>query len=397
MTDAKNTEEKITLTLGDEPEVQPITQPIAQQELVKANDPTIETATKFTADEMTQIKDFAEKIDLTDANSVLSYGASAQRKMSDFSDAALSSVKTKDLGDVGDLLSTLMVDLKRDTDGNKGFFAKLFGNGKLKVEELRAQYASAEANVDRVVKALEEHQDTLAKDVALLDRLYEKNKLYFKELSMYIEAAKIKLDKARKEDLPKLQAKASQSGLPEDAQEAQDYANMIDRFDKKIYDLEATRTICLQNAPQIRMIQNNDIIMTDKIHSAIVNTIPLWKNQMVLTLGLQHTSEAVRAQNLVDETTNEMLKKNAELLHTTTVETARESERAIVDVETLQHTNSELIKTLDEIIQIQTEGREKRANAQAELARIEEELKAKLLTATAVAGGQNVEQAQEQA
>lgn len=387
MADTNITEEKITLTLDDAPEAQAIT----QHEIAEVNDPTIEAATKFTADEMAQIKDFAEKIDLTDANSVLSYGASAQRKMSDFSDAALSSVKTKDLGDVGDLLSTLMVDLKRDTDDNKGFFAKLFGNSKVKIEELRSQYASAEANVDRVVKALEEHQDTLSRDIALLDRLYEKSKLYFKELSMYIEAAKIKLDKARKEELPKLQAKASQSGLPEDAQEAQDYANMIDRFDKKIYDLEATRTICLQNAPQIRMIQNNDIIMTDKIHSAIVNTIPLWKNQMVLTLGLQHTAEAVKAQNLVDETTNEMLKKNAELLHTTTVETARESERAIVDVETLQHTNSELIKTLDEIIQIQTDGREKRENAQAELARIEAELKEKMLAATAVAGGQKLE------
>jgi len=390
MADEIKVEEKINLTLEDVPEAQSIT----QQEIAEVNDPTIEAATNFTADELAQIKDFAEKIDLKDANSVLSYGASAQRKMSDFSDAALSSVKTKDLGDVGDLLTTLMVDLKRDTTGNKGFFAKLFGGGKIKIEEIRSQYASAEANVDRVVKALEEHQDTLAKDIALLDKLYEKNKLYFKELSMYIEAAKIKLEKARKEELPVLQEKAAKSGLPEDAQEAQDYANMIDRFDKKIYDLEATRTICLQNAPQIRMIQNNDIIMSDKIHSAIVNTIPLWKNQMVLTLGLQHTAEAVKAQNLVDETTNEMLKKNAELLHTTTVETARESERAIVDVETLQHTNTELIKTLDEIIQIQTEGREKRENAEAELARIETELKQKMLDATAVAGGQKVEQVQ---
>ncbi len=354
----------------------------------------VEPVTKFTDDEMRQIKEFAEKIDLTDANAILSYGASSQRKMSDFSDAALNSVRTKDLGDVGDLLTTLMVDLKTDTSANKGFFSKLFGKGQVRIEELRSQYATAEANIDRVVKALEEHRETLAKDIALLDKLYDKNKLYFKELSMYIEAAKIKLDHARNVELPELQKKAAESGLPEDTQEAQDFANMIDRFDKKVYDLEATRTICLQNAPQIRMIQNNDIIMSDKIHSAIVNTIPLWKNQMILTLGLQHTAEAVKAQNMVDETTNEMLKKNAELLHTTTVETAKNAERGIVDIETLQHTNSELVKTFDELIQIQTEGREKRAAAEAELARIEAELKTKMLAASEVAGGQTVAQAE---
>ncbi len=382
--------EEITLTLEDEPELEAIKdEEIAEAEAVKP-----EPATKFTEDEMKQIKAFAEKIDLTDANAILSYGASSQRKMRDFSDAALSSVRTKDLGDVGELLSTLMVDLKKDTNENKGFFAKLFGKGEVKVEQLRSQYASAEANVDRVVKALEDHRETLTKDIALLDKLYDKNKLYFKELSMYIEAAKIKLERARSEELPALQKKAQESGLPEDAQEVTDFANMIDRFDKKIYDLEATRTICLQNAPQIRMIQNNDIIMSDKIHSAIVNTIPLWKNQMVLTLGLQHTAEAVKAQSMVDETTNEMLKKNAELLHTTTVETAKSAERGIVDIETLQHTNNELISTLDELIMIQSEGREKRAAAEEELARIEAELKEKMLTASQVTGGQMTSQTQ---
>ncbi|MBQ0005224.1 MAG: toxic anion resistance protein [Clostridiales bacterium] len=388
MDEIKN--EGITLTLDDEPVVETIT----EEEIKEVEAAKAEAATKFTEEEMKQIKDFAEKIDLTDANAILSYGAASQRKMSDFSDAALSSVRTKDLGDVGELLSTLMVDLKKDTNENKGFFAKLFNKGEVKIEEMRAQYASAEANVDRVVKALEEHRETLTKDIALLDKLYDKNKLYFKELSMYIEAAKIKLDKARNEELPALQKKAAESGLPEDTQEAQDFANMIDRFDKKIYDLEATRAICLQNAPQIRMIQNNDIIMSDKIHSAIVNTIPLWKNQMILTLGLQHTAEAVKAQNMVDETTNEMLKKNAELLHTTTVETAKSAERGIVDIETLQHTNNQLISTLDELIQIQTDGREKRAAAEEELAKIEAELKEKMLAASAVAGGQTVQQVQ---
>ena len=381
---------EIKLTLEEQPEAETLT----AEEIAAVEETKVEAATKFTEEEMKQIKDFAEKIDLKDANAILSYGASSQRKMSDFSDAALSSVRTKDLGDVGDLLTTLMVDLKTDTNANKGFFARLFNKGEVKIEELRSQYASAEANVDRVVKALEEHRETLAKDIALLDKLYEKNKTYFKELNMYIEAAKIALDKARNEVLPELQKKAAESGLPEDVQEANDYANMIDRFDKKIYDLEATKAICLQNAPQIRMIQNNDIIMSDKIHSAIVNTIPLWKNQMVLTLGRQHSSEAVKAQNMVDETTNAMLKKNAEMLHTTTIETAKSAERGIVDIETLQHTNNELIKTLDELIVVQTEGREKRAAAEEELTRIEAELKEKMLAASSVAGGQTVAEAQ---
>lgn len=378
--------EEITLSLDEEPIPEPV---LAEPEPVKE-----EPVQKFTEAEMKQIRDFAEKIDLKDSNAILSYGASSQRKMSDFSDVALNSVRTKDLGDVGELLSTLMVDLKQDTNENKGFFAKLFNNGEVKIEQMRSQYASAEANVERVTKALEAHRATLTKDIALLDKLYEKNKLYYKELGMYIEAAKIKLEKARTEELPALQKKAQESGLPEDVQEATDFASMIDRFDKKIYDLETTRTICLQNAPQIRMIQNNDVVMSDKIHSAIVNTIPLWKSQMILTLGLQHTAEAVKAQNTVDETTNAMLKKNAELLHTTTVETARSAERGIVDIETLQHTNNELISTLDELIQIQNDGREKRAAAEEELTRIEAELKQKMLAASGASASNQVATAQ---
>lgn len=378
--------EEITLSLDEEPIPEPV---LAEPEPV-----TEEPVQKFTEAEMKQIRDFAEKIDLKDSNAILSYGASSQRKMSDFSDVALNSVRTKDLGDVGELLSTLMVDLKQDTNENKGFFAKLFNNGEVKIEQMRSQYASAEANVERVTKALEAHRATLTKDIALLDKLYEKNKLYYKELGMYIEAAKIKLEKARTEELPALQKKAQESGLPEDVQEATDFASMIDRFDKKIYDLETTRTICLQNAPQIRMIQNNDVVMSDKIHSAIVNTIPLWKSQMILTLGLQHTAEAVKAQNTVDETTNAMLKKNAELLHTTTVETARSAERGIVDIETLQHTNNELISTLDELIQIQNDGREKRAAAEEELTRIEAELKQKMLAASGASASNQVATAQ---
>ena len=319
---------------------------------------------KFTPDEQRQIRAVADKIDITDSNAVLSYGASAQRKVSDFADGALQSVRTKDMGETGQVLTSLLVELR---SAEKNF------------EKLKTQYSTTEANIDRIVKLLEEHEEQLLKDIVQLDRLYEKNKLYFKEVSMYIEAGKLALEKAKTVTLPELEAKARETGSVEDAQAAQDYADMITRFEKKIYDLELSRTVCLQSAPEIRMVQNSDTIMSEKIRSTIVNVIPMWKTQMVLALNNYHTQKAIEAQQAVTEATNEMLKKNAEALHQSTVDTAKASERGIVDIETLQHTNQELISALDEIIQIQEDGKVARAEAEKELARIEQELKDKML------------------
>ena len=306
---------------------------------------------KFTPDEQRQIRAVADKIDITDSNAVLSYGASAQRKVSDFADGALQSVRTKDMGETGQVLTSLLVELKSNGEEKKSFFGKL----------------------------LEEHEEQLLKDIVQLDRLYDKNKLYFKEVSMYIEAGKLAIEKAKNETLPELEAKARETGSVEDAQAAQDYADMITRFEKKIYDLELSRTVCLQSAPEIRMVQNSDTIMSEKIRSTIVNVIPMWKTQMVLALNNYHTQKAIEAQQAVTEATNEMLKKNAESLHQNTVNTAKASERGIVDIETLQHTNQELITAIDEIIQIQEDGKVARAEAEKELARIEQELKDKML------------------
>ena len=348
---------------------------------------TTSSLEKFTPDEQRQIKAVAEKIDITDSNQVLSYGASAQRKVSDFADGALASVRGKDMGETGQVLTSLIVELKSSTEEEKkGFLSKLFGSAEKKFEKMNAQYSSAEANIDRLVKLLEGHEEQLLKDIVQLDKLYDKNKLYFKEVSMYIEAGKIRLEKARNEELPALQAKAKETNSPEDAQAAQDFADMITRFEKKLYDLELSRTVCLQSAPEIRMVQNADTIMSEKIRSTIINVIPMWKTQMVLALNNYHTQKAVEAQNAVTEATNEMLRKNAEALHQSTVETAKASERGIVDIETLQHTNQELIGALDEIIQIQTDGKIARANAEKELARIEQELKDKMLGIAANAG-----------
>lgn len=332
----------------------------------------------FTEAEVQQINEFSEKINLHDTNTIINYGVGAQKRLSEFSDAALEHVRTKDLDELGGILGGLVADLKYDPEEEKGF-AGFFKKGKHKAETVQAHYAKVEKNVENVVKTLEGHQDTLTKDIAVLDSLYEKNKVYFKELTMYIAAGKIALDKAQKEELPALKKRAEETGLAEDAQEAQDFAQLIDRFEKKLYDLELTRSICLQNAPQIRLVQNNAIIMSDKINTTIVNTIPLWKNQMVISLGLAHSKEAIKAQTMVTNATNDMLKKNAELLHQTSVETARENERGIVDMETLAETNSKLIATLDEIVTIQEEGRVKRREAEAELAKMEDNLKAKLL------------------
>ncbi len=334
---------------------------------------------KFTPDEQRQIRAVADKIDITDSNAVLGYGASAQRKVSDFADGALQSVRTKDMGETGQVLTSLLVELKSNGEEKKSFFGKIFGSAEKNFERLKTQYTTTEANIDRIVKLLEEHEEQLLKDIVQLDRLYDKNKLYFKEVSMYIEAGKLALEKAKTVTLPELEAKARETGSVEDTQAAQDYADMITRFEKKIYDLELSRTVCLQSAPEIRMVQNSDTIMSEKIRSTIVNVIPMWKTQMVLALNNYHTQKAIEAQQAVTEATNEMLKKNAESLHQSTVDTAKASERGIVDIETLQHTNQELISALDEIIQIQEDGKVARAEAEKELARIEQELKDKML------------------
>ena len=327
------------------------------------------------------VNDFSEKIDIMESNVILQYGSAAQKKVTDFSDNALKNVRTKDLGEIGGLLSTLVTELKgfnANEEEKKGLFG-LFKKGTDKAAAFKARYDKAEANVDKIAALLEEHQITLLKDIALLDQLYERNAQNTKELTMYIIAGRKKLAQVRNEEVPKLIEKARQSGLPEDTQAANDLAQACDRFEKKLYDLELTRQVSIQMAPQIRLIQNNDTLMTEKIQSTLVNTIPLWKNQIVLALGINHSKEAMEAEREVSNMTNELLKKNAETLHQATVEVAKESERGIVDIETLQHTNEELIATLDEVLAIQQEGHEKRQAAEAELARIESELHTKML------------------
>lgn len=326
------------------------------------------------------VREFAEKIDVSDTAAVLQYGAGTQQKIANFSDSALENVRTKDFGEVGDMVANLVGELKdfNSEADDKGFFS-MFRNTKKKLTIMKAKYDKAETNVNNIVSVLESHQVTLLKDIATLDKMYETNLSYFKELSMYILAGKQALEKARSTTLVELQEKAKASGLPEDAQKANDYASMCDRFEKKIYDLELTRMVSIQMAPQIRLVQNNDTLMTEKIQSTIVNTIPLWKSQMVIALGLAHSEQALEAQRAVTDMTNELLRKNAERLHQSTVAVARESERGVIDIETLTHTNQELINTLDEVQQIQSEGREKRKAAEAELGRIESELKNKLL------------------
>ena len=332
--------------------------------------------------EKKQVNDFSETIDIMQANAILNYGSAAQKKITDFSDAALKNVKTRDLGEIGDLLGQLVGELK-DADPNqkeekKGIFG-FFKKGADKVSNFKIKYDNAEKNVDKIASILEDHQIQLLKDVSLLDQLYERNQQNSNELSMYIIAGKKRLQEVRENELPKLIAKAKETGLPEDAQAANDLSQACDRFEKKIYDLELTRQVAVQMGPQIRLLQNNDTLMTEKIQSTIVNTIPLWKNQIVLSLGISHSKEAIQAEREVNDMTNKLLKKNAETLHQATVETAKESERGIVDIETLTHTNEELIKTLDEVIAIQKDGREKRRAAEAELTRIENELNKKLL------------------
>ena len=333
----------------------------------------------LTDEERRMVDAFAQQIDLTNSTLVLQYGAGTQKKMADFSESALENVRSKDLGEVGELLTGVVKELKDfDEEEEKGFFG-IFKKASNKIENMKAKYAKAEANVNEIVKVLEKHQVQLMKDTALLDKMYELNLTYFKELSMYILAGKKKLKEVRGGELSALTAKAQASGLPEDAQAAKDLDSMCTRFEKKIHDLELTRMISIQTAPQIRLVQNNDTLMVEKIQSTIVNTIPLWKSQMVLALGVEHSTQAAAAQREVTDMTNQLLRKNAEKLKMATVETAKESERGIVDMDTLKATNESLISTLDEVMNIQKEGRQKRAEAEAELQNMENELKKKLL------------------
>ena len=372
--------EEIKLTLDPEAEEQEAQKEEQAEETVVEKNPIDEA--NLSEVERQTVNEFSSKIDIMESNTVLQYGSAAQKKVSDFSDTALNNVRTKDLGEIGTLLGDLVVELK-EYDANetekKGFFASLFDKGGDSVTKFKAKYDKAEANVEKVAKMLEDHQITLLKDIALLDELYARNQQNTKELTMYILAGKKRVNEIRENELPELTKKAKESGLPEDAQAANDLEQACVRFEKKLYDLELTRQISIQMAPQIRLVQNNDTLMTEKIQSTLVNTIPLWKNQIVLALGISHSKEAMEAQREVTDMTNTLLKKNAETLHQATVDTAKESERGIVDLETLQHTNEQLISTLEEVQQIQKDGREKRAQAEQELAKIENELTNKLL------------------
>ncbi|SDB19603.1 MULTISPECIES: toxic anion resistance protein [unclassified Butyrivibrio] len=337
---------------------------------------------QLTEEEMKQVDAFVQQIDITNSQGIMNYGAGTQKKMADFSEKAIDNVRTKDMGQVGDMITGLVTELKNfEVEEDEKGLKALFKKSANKVTALKARYTSVEKNVEAISNELERHQMTLMKDVATLDNMYKLNLNYYKELSMYIIAGKKKLEQVRANELVAAQKKAEQSGLPEDAQAAKDMAALCDRFEKKIYDLELTRTIAMQTGPQIRMVQSADTAMAEKIQSTIVNTIPLWKNQMVIAIGIEHSAQAAKAEREVNDMTNALLKKNADMLKVATVEAAKESERGIVDMETLKHTNETLITTLDEVMRIQTEGKEKRKNAEAELAQIEGQLREKLLQA----------------
>ena len=380
-------EEKIpqlTLTpeLEDQPvfETKPETTLVNPAEQVDNRPESGPDMSQLSEAEQKAVIEFAEKIDITDSGLVLQYGAAAQKNIADFSGSALNNVRTKDMGEVGDMLSGLVMELKgfdavAENKGIKGWFKKA-GNS---IELMKVRYDKAEANVDKISRQLQNHQITLLKDIAVLDQMYDKNLDYYKQLTMYILAGQRSLKQAKEVTLPQMRTAAAEYGLASDAQKANDYANMVERFEKKLHDLELTRVICLQMAPQIRMIQNNDTLMTEKIQTSLVSTIPLWKSQMVLALGIHDSQQALQAQHQVTEVTNQLLAKNADMLKEATIETAKESERGVVDIETLQHTNQQLISTLDEVLQIQTEGAQRRAAAEVELRRIEGELKQKLL------------------
>ena len=356
----------------------------AENQLVvdNANNPIGVDENILSEAEKKQVEDFAKQINIKDSNVVLQYGSGAQKKMADFSEKAINNVKTKDMGEVGKLLSDVVIELKHfDEDDDKGIFG-FFKKQTNKLQVLKTKYDKADVNIGKITDALEAHQVTLMKDTAMLDQMYELNLTHFKELTMYIIAGKKRLYEVRNTELKELQDKAAASGKPEDAQAVRDLDAQCTRFEKKLYDLELTRTVAMQTAPQIRLVQENDIVMSEKIQSTLVNTIPLWKTQMALALGIEHAGQAAKAERTVNDMTNQLLAKNAEMLHQASVEVAKESERGIVDIETLTKTNETLIKTFDEVMQIQKEGREKRAAAEVEMARIEAELKNKVLSLT---------------
>ena len=351
-----------------------------KEEIAEVKQPEKEPeAPALTPAEQKMVEEFAAKIDIENTNQILQYGAGTQKKMADFSDTALENVKTQDLGEIGELISNVVGELKDFDVQEEGKFFGFFRKQTSKIENLKNKYDKAQVNVEKITDSLQQHQVRLMKDSAMLDKMYEQNLNYFKELTMYILAGKKKLEETRNGKLAEMKNKAALSGLPEDAQAARDLDEKCSRFEKKLHDLELTRTIAMQTAPQIRLIQNNDTVMVEKIQTTIVNTIPLWKSQMVLALGIAHSAEAAQAQRQVTDITNELLRKNAETLHMATVETAKESERGIVDLETLQKTNADLIQTLDDVMRIQMEGRQKRQAAEMEMHRMEEELKRKLL------------------
>ena len=378
-------EEKIVLTLGDEGEdvLTTVDTPLVDAEKVNISDEQLREirvdASSLTEEEKQMVNEFSKQIDITKTNAVLQYGSAAQNKVADFSETTLKNVRTKDLDSVGETLEDLVKQLKGFQINEKdGFFEKLFKKGGNAITNMKVKYDSAEKNVDKIVKILEDHQVTLLKDISLLDQLYEKNNVNVKELTMYILAGYQRLDEIKANEMPAALAKAQATGDPEDAQKANDLSNAINRFEKKLHDLELTRMVSIQMGPQIRLVQNNDTLMVEKIQSTLVNTIPLWKSQMLIALGISHSKEAAKAQNEVTEMTNKLLKENAENLKIATIETAKESERGIVDIETLTETNKKLIETLEEVQRIQKEGREKRAAAQVELRKIETELHDKL-------------------
>ena len=353
----------------------------AEPEAEKTNG-NIALEAQLTAEELKQVDEFSKQIDISNTTGVMNYGVGTQKKLADFSEKAIENVRTKDMGEVGNMITDLVTELKgfEIEEDEKGLRA-LFKKSANKFEGMKAKYAKAEVNVQTIANELEKHQVTLLKDVDVLDKMYDLNLNYYKELTMYILAGKKRLEEERNTTLVELQKKAEQSGLPEDAEAAKDFANKCDRFEKKLYDLELTRTIAMQTGPQIRMVQSSDTTMAEKIQSTIVNTIPLWKNQMVIAMGIEHSTQAARAEREVNDMTNNLLRKNADALKVATIESAKEAERGIVDIETLKHTNESLISTLDEVLKIQIEGKEKRREAEAELAQIENQLKDKLIEA----------------
>ena len=374
-----------SLTLDAAPAAPTLTlDPVADEKVIaesKKATPVQVEDTPLSPEEQKMVNDFAEKIDITNSQMVLQYGAASQKKLSDFSETALSRVKTKDMGETGELITSLISELQgfdATTEQPKGIFG-FFKKTSNSIEQLKTRYDSADKNVERIKAQLEDHQVTLMKDITMLDKMYELNLVYFKELTMYILAGKKKLAEVRANDLKAAQEKAQRTQLPEDAQAARDLADLCDRFEKKLYDLELTRNVSIQMGPQIRLIQSNDTMMAEKIQTTIVNTIPLWKNQMVLALGIAHSQQAMQAERAVTDATNELLRKNAATLKQGTIEIAKESERGIVDIETLQQTNKQLIETLDELNKIRADGKVKRANAEQELGRIEGELRQKML------------------